>query len=116
MQKLKSLKLFVVSLNLILSSCALKPPDAVVCTRVDFNRGWCTHTISDKEFYIDDQHPYEGKTWWEWMPYMVYLPPPTWEKVKTFIIKTCQKNPKQCDQEISNWERKTYQIDKNIAP
>ena len=84
------------------------------------SKGWCTYTVSDKEFYIDDDHPYDfndGKgpqTWWALRPTFVQVPAPTWAKVKEFIIKVCKQSGK-CDKDVASWERKTQAIDKQLG-
>lgn len=100
---------------LLLSSlinCALAPPDTPVCTELDMSRGWCTYTISGKEFFVDDENLFEGKTWWDMRPTMLQIPAQSWVEIKTFIIKTCKKH--KCSKEISSWERTVGTIDKQI--
>ena len=41
----------------LLISCA-STPDVPVCTEINPERGWCTNTISDVEFFIDEENPY----------------------------------------------------------
>jgi hypothetical protein len=77
-------------------------------------------TISDKEFYIDDENPYDwgdgkGKqTWWEIRPTMVQVPARTWAKIKSYIIKTCKKYG-NCDSAISGWERRAGRMDEQLG-
>ena len=87
------------------------PPDKPVCAQLAPNKGWCTFTISDKEFVVDDAHPYEGKTWWDWKPYMVYVPPPTWASIKKFIIDVCKKYPDSCGAKGDSWLKRSEELD-----
>ncbi len=111
------LKLFAVAL--FLSSCAGSPPDVPLCVEISPTRGWCTNTVSNKEFEINDKNPYsfsEGQkpmTWWELRPTFVLVPAPSWAKIKAWIIKSC-KGTKQCDKEIDSWERKIDSVDQKI--
>lgn len=82
-------------------------------------RGWCTQTISNHEFEINEQVPHsftEGEkplTWWELRPTFIYVPAPSWAKLKAWIIKTCKKT-NQCDKAIDSWERKIDTVDEKI--
>jgi hypothetical protein len=107
--------LFVLSLN-FLTSCAT-PPDTPVCVEITLSKGWCTNTISNKEYYVDDEHPFvddKGKkwTWWELRPAMIRVPRQSWEKIKEFVIKMCKKS-NECS-EITNWERTVNAIDSKM--
>jgi hypothetical protein len=108
MQRKSLLILFVISLslllNLFLSSCATVP-DVPVCTKINLDKGWCTYTISEKEFYWDENHLYNGKTWWQATPTMIYLPLESWVKIKEYIIYECKKNS-DCADNIGTWEGK----------
>jgi hypothetical protein len=104
--------LFAALLSLLLS-CTTGAPDVPVCTELDMGRGWCTNSISDKEFYIDDKHPYEGKTWWELRPTFVMMPAASYVKFKAFIIKTCKQYG--CNQkEVGSWDRRMNQMDQHL--
>lgn len=81
-------------------------------------RGWCTNTISDEEFYVDDEHPHDfgdGKkrTWWDLRPYMVQVPYQSWVKLKVYIIQQCKKNG-GCTENVGTWERKINEMDNKI--
>lgn len=82
-------------------------------------RGWCTFTVQNKEFEINEQNPYtftEGQkpmTWWELRPTFIYIPAPSWAKLKAWIVKTCKKYG-QCDKAISSWQRKIIAVDTQI--
>jgi len=86
----------------ILSSCATIP-DTPICAEINPSKGYCVYTLSDKEFVIDDDHLYEGKTFWEMRPLMVMLPPSSWAKIKAFILKIC-KQTQQCNQQYRDVE------------
>lgn len=80
-------------------------------------KGWCTNTISDVEFYIDEARPHDfgdgkPKTWWELRPYMVMLPFPSWAELKAYLIKQCKRN--NCDEYIKSWERRVNKMDDKV--
>ena len=105
----------LISLGLLLNilvSCAT-PPDVPACVEITPSKAWCTNTISDKEFYIDDTNKYNSKTYWELRPAMVHLPPDSWAKLKAYIIKMCKQH-NQCQGDIAKWERKITIIDKKL--
>lgn len=100
-------------LSLLLSACATVPPDVPICTELSMTRGFCTNTISDKSFFIDEEIKLEGKTWWELRPTMIQVPISSWVKIKAFIIKVC-KEKGNCGDNISNWERRVFDLDQQI--
>lgn len=96
-------------------------PDVLVCTEISMTRGWCTKTISDEEFFIDDAHPYsftgekkDLKTWWDIRPYMVLVPVGSWVEIKSYIIKRCKQDG-NCTDGVGNWERKINEMDKRLT-
>ena len=93
----------------LLLSCA-SVPNTPVCTQLSPDRGFCVYTIEEKEFLWDDEHKFDGKTWWEAKPSMVYVPAKSWAEIKKFIIKTCKQH-KDCQKDIATWERKAKKID-----
>lgn len=107
----------ILSILLVLSSSYLiscaSVPDKPVCVEINPSRGWCTNTISDKEFWIDEKNTFEGKTWWELRPYMVLMPASTWQANKAYMIKMCKKT-KSCEKNISTWERKFSSVEDKI--
>ena len=103
---------FAALLSSLLSGCA-SAPDVPVCVELNPDRGFCTYTISDKDIYVDEQNPLEGKTWWNMRPEMVQVPPPSWAKIKAFIIKTC-KQSNNCDSEVTSWDRRLDSIDEKL--
>lgn len=100
---------------LFLSGCATTPPDVPVCLETGMSSGFCTYTISDKDVIVDEKSKLEGKTWWEMRPYMIQVPPSSWEKIKKYIIVTCKKYPDTCQNSIHAWERKANRIDEHIG-
>jgi len=98
----------------ILTSCATNPPDVPLCTEITPARGYCIHTLSSKEYSIDDENLYEGKTWWDLRPTMIFMPSASWAKIKAFIIKVCKKHG--CNgQDITSWQRTVEIIDNKVA-
>lgn len=85
------------------------------------SKAFCTFTISNKDFIVDDEHPYafddkkpkELKTWFEVRPAMVLVPPTTWAAFKAYIIKNC-KLTKKCDGMVEGWDRTMGEIDKKL--
>ena len=116
MLKKKLLTTLVPLLSLLLSACAAMPPDTEVCIEINPVRGWCTMTISDKEFFIDEENPYDFKdgqgpvTWWQIRPLMLYVPSGSYAKMKAYIIKTCKQN--KCDKHIGSWNRRMERLEK----
>lgn len=111
-------RLILLILFALLLSCTTKPPDVPLCVEINLSKGWCTYTIEDKEFFIDEEHPYsfskeKPKTWWELRPTFVYMPADSWAEIKAFIIKVCKQSGK-CDKEISSWQRKIDSIDRKL--
>lgn len=106
------------SLSMLLSGCATMPPDVPICMEVSPVQGWCTYTISDKEFYIDDEHPYSfyedqpKQTWWELRPTFLLVPAPSYAGLKAYVVKTCKQQ--KCDKQIMSWDRTTKKIDKQL--
>lgn len=100
------------------SRCATVP-DVAICTEINMTKGWCTKTVSNEEFFIDDEHPYafeEGAkpmTWWEIRPFMVLAPIPSWKEIKVYIIDTCKQN-NNCSTYISGWDRKIKDFDSTL--
>ena len=100
-----------ISLGLWLSllvSCA-QVPDIPVCTEINMQKGFCVWTISDKEQIVSDKDKLDDKTWWEIRPSMVLLPHTSWVEIKTYIIKNCKQH-KDCNKDITKWERKLNAI------
>lgn len=105
--------LFLLLSLLLEAGCATKPPDVPICTELSMTRGFCTNTISDKSFFVDEENKLNGLSWWELRPTMVQVPITSWVEIKTFIIKVC-KEKNNCGDQISNWERRVYDLDEQI--
>lgn len=101
-------------LSVSLISCATAPPDVPLCAEIHMSKGFCVHTISSKEFIVDDDHLFDGKTWWEMRPLMVHMPHSSWAQIKSYIIKQCKRTG-QCDKAISSWERTIESVDKAVT-
>lgn len=118
MQKLISLMLLGTLLSLTVS-CA-STPNVPVCTELSVSKAFCTYTIEDKDFIIDDEHPYsftgnpkDAKTWWDMRPFMVMLPYQSWARLKSYIIKMCKQNG-GCAENVGTWERKINKLDEKV--
>lgn len=128
--KLAVKTLIVLSLIFGLSvGCQHKVPDEPICIPLTarpgtddrpLSRGWCKHTMSDREFVVSDTEPWpydgpwKGKTWWEIRNEMLLLPNTTYAELKKFIIKIC-KTSNQCTQkEVASWDRTIQRIDEII--
>lgn len=103
-------------LAIALSGCA-HTPDVLVCTEINMTRGWCTKTISDEEFFVDEAHPYafdgeKKQSWWDVRPFMVLVPIPSWAAIKTYIVQRCKTNPQGCSEYVASWDRKISELDK----
>lgn len=100
--------------SLLISSCAVTPPDVPLCTEISPSRGYCVNTISSKEFEVNETKKLNGKSWWEHRPLMIYTPVGSWVEIKKFIIKICKKS-NMCDgRNITSWKRTVKAIDKAI--
>lgn len=97
----------------LLTSCA-SVPDVPVCVEINMTKGFCTNTVSDKDYYIDEKNPVaigdaKPQTWWEMRPYMILVPVASWKEFKAYIIKQCKRT--NCDQYIKSWDRKINELD-----
>lgn len=101
---------FVASLSFSCSSV----PDVPVCVELDVNRGWCTHTVSNTEYFVEDnkENPLET-SWWELTPTMVHLPHSSWAKIKAYIQKECKRS-NRC-KGVSGWEQKVKRLDSHVG-
>jgi hypothetical protein len=102
------------SLSLVISCTSIREIDKPVCVELNLSKAFCTYTISNKDFFIDDENLYEGKTWFEMRPAMVLVPPETWASFKSYIIKTCKKHPKQCRGLVEGWDRTINVLDQQL--
>lgn len=102
---------FALSLSLLISllaGCA-SIPDVPVCVEINMTKGFCTNTVSDKDYYIDEKNPVaiggsKPQTWWQMRPFMVLVPVASWKEFKAYIIKQCKRT--NCDEYIKSWDRK----------
>lgn len=102
-------KLMIISLSLIAISCA-NVPDVPVCKEIHPGKGWCSYTLTEGGFYVDDDRPYAFNpreseklyTWWEYRPMMMSLPPHSWGEFKKYIIKQCRIT-KKCRGNVGEW-------------
>lgn len=111
----KILKILFVSSFALLTRCAGLPPDVPMCTEIHPAEGYCVHWISGKSFTINETSPYQGKTWWDMRPAMILVPVSSYEKIKPWIIRMCKKHEKQCQKEVSSWERTLETIDTKLV-
>lgn len=110
--------LFAVYTVVCLTSCS-HVPSVPICVEINPTKGFCTETINDKDYDIDEEHPvaFEGDakpmTWWERKPFMVLLPASSWASLKKYIIQSCKRN--NCDQYVKSWDRKIMELDPGVA-
>lgn len=121
--KKKLLTARAILLSFLLSSCA-SPPDVPICIPLSMGKGWCTYTISDKEFIVDNLTnginksgepctlSIENKECFNWLSTegsTVRVPAYSWAKIKAFIIKICKQH-NECAKDITSWTRKADRI------
>lgn len=51
-------------------------------------------------------------TWWEMRPLMLFVPPPSYAAIKSYIVKTCKQQ--KCDEAIGSWDRRVKRIDQKL--
>lgn len=108
-------------LSCLISCASVKEIDRPLCVEINLSKAFCTYTISNKDFYVDDEHPYafdpkypdKLQTWFEVRPAMVLMPVQTWAAFKKYIIKNC-KLTKKCDGMIEGWDRTMNVLDQNL--
>lgn len=103
----------MLSFAYLASGCALKPPNSPLCVEVTITRGTCTRIVSGDTFDVDEDHKFEGRSWWDLKPVMIQMPASTWRDIKTYIIEVCKKT-NQCDESVTNWQRTINNIDSSI--
>ena len=99
----------IILLSLITYSCA-QVPDVPLCKEINPDKGWCSWTLSQGGFFVDEARPYafdpkkpeQLSTWWEIRPVMIQIPPHSWAELKKFIIKSC-RNSKDCPDDVGDW-------------
>lgn len=76
--------------------------------------GFCTYTISNKDFYVDNaDHLYEGKTWYELELESLRVPASSWAAFKAYILSQCKKH-KDCRDDLPKVETKLEQFDEAV--
>ena len=104
----------LIFITLLLSSCtSIKNLDRPVCTRVTMERGFCTNLLSPVDRFVDDENLLDGKTWFELLPTMIYVPKETWAEIKKFIITEC-KRTNRCDGLVESWDRTINVLDSQL--
>lgn len=99
----------IILLSLITFSCA-SVPDVPVCKEITPDRGWCSYTLREGGFYVDDDRPYafdpskpeELYTWWQIRPQMIQVPAKSWKEIKAYIVKQCKRSGK-CEGNVGEW-------------
>lgn len=80
------------------------------------DRGWCTMTISDDEFFVDGlDHLFKNKdgvsqTWSEMEKSSIRMPPESTAAIKAFILKSCRQS-RRCPKDLTTWTRKTSELE-----
>lgn len=87
-----NLKTICVTLSVLISSCAVNPPDIFVCADLDQSTGYCAKTISD------EQKEVTGEEWQDFKSTSLKMSASDWSQLKAYILKMCEKN-KQCKQQ-----------------
>jgi hypothetical protein len=96
-----------------LAGCAT-PPDAPACFELDPTHGWCTYTISEKEFRVDDGHLWNGENWQQVRAKSLIVPAHSWAEIKSFILKACHQS-RSCRRRIGEFERRAAEFDSMLA-
>lgn len=104
----RRVKYLATLLILIFVSCAA-PPATVVCTELSDKQGWCTWTTRDEEFYVDEQHKFEGKNWQELDNQSLRIPASYFAELKAYIINQCEKN-NECKKQIKGIDKKLEEM------
>lgn len=99
---------------ILLSNCAT-PPDVPVCTELIPNKkAYCTFTISDKEFMLDNStnlYPISKKTLTQIKTESLLVPATSYAEIKGYILKACKKH-NDCKGDIGKWQRKMLKLEK----
>ena len=109
----------LLNLLLLISLAACSPPpDVPICTElVDGELGWCTFTITDKEFYVDNVDHFfkdtNGKlvTWKQLRATSLIVPATSQAKISAYIITNCKKH-NDCAKDIGKWSSKLNKVQK----
>ncbi len=83
---------------------------------VPSDRGWCTFTLSDEEFIVDDTHPFPGtdKKWKDVDLEALRTPSESQATIKAYFLKMCKKHS-ECKDDIGKWERKLDLIESKMT-
>lgn len=76
---------------LLLNSCAAVPPNVPFAVATGPASGHVFYTIKGQDFEIDDQHPYQGNNWTQWVQSSLVIFPDSWAKIKNYILESCQQ-------------------------
>ena len=101
---MNKLKLMLSSVLLSSQLSCATPPDVPVCTSLSSERGFCTYTISEKDYFV------EGEAWKKQQAESLLLPAESYAKIKAYILKMCKKTG-QC-KDLASWERKQTKLEK----
>lgn len=66
-------------------------------------------TVSEREFYIDDDHLFNGKGWDEVELSSLRVPAESWARIKAYMLKMCKKT-KRCG-DLSKWDKKANKLE-----
>jgi hypothetical protein len=98
------LKILLLSLLGLLSSCATQVPDVPILTRLNASQCFYVYTISDKQGIVDDDNLLNGKTCIDYLQDDLIIPVDSWVEIKKFILKICNKT-KSCG-EVGDWNNR----------
>lgn len=66
-------------------------------------------TISENEFFVDDERLWNKRTWREIEMTSLRVPAESWAKMKAYILKMCKKSNRCGD--LSRWERRAKKLE-----
>lgn len=96
-------------LSCLLNFSCSSIPDVPVCVQVNPGKAFCTYTIQDKDFFIDDNNLFEAQTYWDIKPTMIQVPYKSWVELKKFILIQCKRS--NC---TNNYSQKIDTIESNV--
>lgn len=113
---------FLIVVPIFFGMACASVPDVPICVdltntpgNVTKQQGWCAWTITQKEQFVDnDTNLLGGKRWSEVKMVSLLVPPDSWAKLKSYIIKNCKQN-KGCNNDIGKWQRKTATFDSKLG-
>lgn len=91
----------------------MKDLDKPVCVEISMERGYCTTIISGKGFYVSEEEPWNGQTWFMMRPTHIRVPKETWAALKKYFIDNC-KRTQACNVNIDSWNRAIKNIDEQV--